>query len=98
MIVSYLFSLFYFALWIMVVFSSTIIAYSVFFHTKETKFLMTCPIPVENIILYKLVETFVFATWAVLFIGLPVCFAYAIQLKLAWSFYYFSSSHLYPML
>jgi ABC-2 type transport system permease protein len=83
----YLFSLLYFSLFLMLTFSSTIIAFSVFFHEQETSYLMTCPLPFTHIFFYKLVETFMFASWAVLFLGLPLCCAYGIQRGVSFVFY-----------
>lgn len=78
-IIDYIFSIFYFALFTMLMFSSLLIAVSLFFKNNETKFLMTKPIPHEDIFLYKLSETFIFASWAVFFLGIPVALAYGIQ-------------------
>ncbi|WP_372370986.1 hypothetical protein [Candidatus Uabimicrobium sp. HlEnr_7] len=78
-IIDYMFSIFYFALFTMLMFSSLLIAISLFFKNNETKFLMTKPIPHQDIFLYKLSETFVFASWAVFFLGVPVAWAYGIQ-------------------
>lgn len=87
MMLDYLFSIFYFALFLMLTFSSTVIAFSVFFHARETKFLMTNPLPFSSLFLYKLTETLVFASWAIFFLGLPVCFSYGIQQGVSILFY-----------
>lgn len=87
LIFDYLFAVFFFALFLMITFSSTVIAFSVFFHAQETKFLMTCPISMGKLFSYKLVETFLFASWAVFFLGIPVCFAYGIQQQVSLLFY-----------
>lgn len=87
MIIDYLFAMFYFTLFFMLTFSSTIIAFSVLFHARETHYLMTCPLSTVGIFFYKLAETSLFASWAVFFLGLPVCFAHAIQQELPLLFY-----------
>ena len=87
LMLEYLFSLLYFSLLLMLTFSSTIIAFSVFFHAQETSYLVTCPLSPAAIFFYKLSETIAFASWAVLFLGVPVCFAYAIQQRLGLDFY-----------
>ncbi len=87
LVIDYLFSVFYFSLFAMLIFSSLIIAFSVFFQNKETHYLMTCPIAPENIFLYKFFETFLFASWAVLFLGIPVGLAYGIQQQVSLVFY-----------
>ncbi len=87
MIIDYLFVMFYFTLFFMLTFSSTIIAFSVLFHARETDYLMTCPLSAVAIFFYKLAETSLFASWAVFFLGMPVCFAYAIHQELPLIFY-----------
>lgn len=87
LIVNYLFALFYFSLFVMLFFSSTIIALSVLFREPETAYLVTSPIPLVSVFLYKVCETFVYASWAVFFLGLPVCFAYGMHLGVNWLFY-----------
>ncbi len=86
MIVDYLFSVFYFVLLVMLAFSSTVIAFSVFFHAQETQYLMTCPLPFASIFFYKFFETFLIASWSVFFLGVPICSAYAIQQHVSWDF------------
>lgn len=86
-LVDYVFALFYFALLVMLGFSATLIAFSVFFHARETHYLMTCPLSTPGIFFYKLAETSLFASWAVFFLGLPVCFAYGIQQQMGLPFY-----------
>lgn len=87
MIIDYMFCLFYFALFTMLIFSSCIIAFSVFFHAEETQYLMTCPLSAPTVFFYKFYETFLVSSWAVFFIGVPICFAYAIQQRASLEFY-----------
>ncbi|NUM33879.1 MAG: hypothetical protein HUU50_05015 [Candidatus Brocadiae bacterium] len=87
MMVEYLFSVFYFALFLMLTFSSSIIAFSVFFHANETQYLFTSPISFPGIFFYKFFETFAFASWSVFFLGIPICFAYGIHQNVSWEFY-----------
>lgn len=83
----YLFGLFYFTLLVMVTFSSAIIAFSLYFYGKEAQYLMTCPLTVVDLFFYKWLETFLFASWAVFFLALPVCFAYGIHQHASVLFY-----------
>ena len=87
MMIEYLFSVFYFALFLMLVFSSSIIAFSVFFQANETQYLLTSPVSFPGIFFYKFFETFAFASWSVFFLGIPICFAYGIHHGVSWDFY-----------
>lgn len=87
MIMDYMFCLFYFSLFTMLLFSACIIAFSVFFHAEETRYLMTCPLTFSSVFFYKFYETFLVSSWAVFFLGIPVCFAYGIQQRVSLEFY-----------
>ena len=87
MMIEYLFSVFYFSLFLMLTFSSSIIAFSVFFQASETQYLFTSPVSFTGIFFYKFFETFAFASWSVFFLGIPICFAYGIHQGVSWDFY-----------
>ena len=85
--IEYIFAIFFFSLFLMLIFSSLVIALSAFFHTPETKFLMTSPLSFAGIFFYKFSETFLFASWSIFFLGIPICFVYGIQEGAPWFFY-----------
>lgn len=85
-----IFYIFFFALTLMLILSNGIISYISFFKSKETEFLLSSPIKVENIFLYKLIESLVFSSWAILFLATPLIAAYGSFYKLGWQFYIFS--------
>ncbi len=87
LMIEYIFAIFFFSLFLMLIFSSLVIALSAFFHTPETKFLMTSPLSFAGIFFYKFSETFLFASWSIFFLGIPICFVYGIQEGAPWFFY-----------
>lgn len=87
LMIEYIFSVFFFALFLLLIFSSLVIALSIFFHAPETKFLMTCPISFAGIFFYKFTETFILSSWSIFFLGIPICYSYGIQESAPWFFY-----------
>ena len=69
----YLIFAFFFA---MLVFSNAIIGYASLFKNRETNFLLSLPIPARDVYLYKLLESLVFASWALLFLSAPMMIAW----------------------
>src|SRR3972149_960874 len=63
---------FFFALATMLTLSNAIISYISFFKAKESAFLLTTPTRGENLFMYKMSESLVFSTWAILFLATPL--------------------------
>ncbi len=77
-----------FALLILVVLSTVIITYTSVFVAKETTFLFQNPVPHRTILLVKVVESVSIASWASVFLCLPVLVAFGV-LREAPPLYYF---------
>ena len=75
---SKLISLLFFALLVLVILSTLIVAYTTAFLAKETGFFFQLPIPPRNILCVKLVEAIAFSSWATLFLGYPVLVSFGI--------------------
>jgi ABC-2 type transport system permease protein len=60
----------------MLVFSNAIIGYAGLFKNRETNFLLTLPIPTRDVYLWKLLESLVLASWALLFLSAPMMVAW----------------------
>lgn len=86
-LIHYILSLFFFALLVMLVFSNAIIAFSNLFKSTETAFLFALPIRHDIVFLYKLAESLLFSSWAVLAAGVPILLAYGINARVVWYFY-----------
>ena len=82
-----LFSMFFTALGIMLLFSNGIIIYASLFRSKETTFLYGLPVRCDDIFLYKLLETVVFSSWAFLFLSIPMVTAFGVVYGTPWYFY-----------
>ncbi|MEA1928199.1 MAG: hypothetical protein U9N73_08315, partial [Candidatus Auribacterota bacterium] len=72
-----------FALFIMLVFSNTVISFQLHFKAKETAYLHTLPLPHSIIFRFLLLEGVVLSTWATLFLIFPVVLAYGMTHKLS---------------
>jgi len=70
--------LFNFALFIMLLISSGVSAYSSLYRSNEIPFLITHPFKWTEIFFLKLVEAFWFSSWSFLFIAIPFLMAYGI--------------------
>ena len=69
----YLIFAFFFA---MLVFSNAVIGYASLFKNQETNFLLSLPIPARQIYLWKLFESLLLASWALLFLSAPMMIAW----------------------
>ncbi len=83
----YIFSLFFFTLMVMLVFSAGIIAFSSLFRARETEFLLTQPIGTGAVFFHKFLEAMAFSSWAFLALGLPLFGAYGVTNNVPWYFY-----------
>ena len=72
-----------FALFIMLVFSNSVISFQLYFKAKETVYLHTLPLPHFIIFRFLLIEGVVLSTWATIFLIFPVVLAYGITHKLS---------------
>jgi len=86
MVIHRMFSLFFFGLGIMLVFSSIVTSYATIFRSDEIPFLMLRPIPLGEIVVYKFLESALLASWAFFFMILPFVGAYAAHQELTWLF------------
>ncbi len=82
-----LLALFFLSLTVMLVFSNGIISFGSLFRAKETEFLLAQPLRRESVFGYKFGESILFSSWAFLFLGTPLMFAYGICQGLPVSFY-----------
>jgi len=80
-------SLFFMALMFMLVFSNAVISFTSLFKAPETAFLFTLPLRHDTIYLYKLLESLVFSSWAIIAIGVPLMVSYGLQNNVPWYFY-----------
>jgi ABC-2 type transport system permease protein len=60
----------------MLVFSNAIIGYASLFKNRETDFLLSLPIRARDVYLWKLLESLIFASWALFFISAPLMIAW----------------------
>jgi ABC-2 type transport system permease protein len=86
-IITYLFSLFFLSLLILLVFSTGIILYTGLFQSREAAFLLTTPASTDRIFAYKFQEAMAFSSWGFLLLGSPMMVAYAISVGAPWLFY-----------
>lgn len=78
---------FFFMLMVMLLISNGIICYSAFYRSRETGFLLSAPLRVESVFLYKFLESLGFSSWAMLFLATPLMAAYGSAFDVRWSFY-----------
>jgi len=83
----YIFALFFLTLFVMLVFSTGIIAFSSLFRASETEFLLTQPVSVGAVFLHKFSEATAFSSWAFLVLGLPLFGAYGVTSEVPWYFF-----------
>ena len=82
-----IFNVFYFTLLLMIMMSSGILFYSFVFRSRETDFLMSCPVTPERIVIYKWQESLIISCWGFLLLGSPLLLAYGTTSGSPWYFY-----------
>jgi len=84
-----IFDFLFLALTIMLTFSTAIILYSSLFSSPESWFLLSTPIPEEQIFAYKFQGAVAFSSWAFVLLGSPILIAYGLEVEngAPWYFY-----------
>ena len=70
--------LFYFALFLMLIFSNAIITYSTTYRSRDMELLFTCPIASSSIFRYKFFESIALSSWAFLVFLIPFMMSFGI--------------------
>jgi ABC-2 type transport system permease protein len=86
-IVGLLLGLLFFALGMLLVFSGGLILHASLFSAAETAFLLSKPVPAEEVFAYKFQGAVAFSSWAFLLLGGPVLIAYGMVCHGPWYFY-----------
>ena len=81
-----LYTLFAF-LFVLLLLSNLVIAYTNLFRNRETQFLLTLPVSTQTIFRWKFIETTVLASWAFLFLIAPLLAAFGLVRGVPWHFY-----------
>ena len=79
-----LFTLFFMGLGVMLILSGAITGYSNLYQTSETRRLLSWPVPLRDLLYYKLVQSVLMSSWAFFFVILPFIGAYAVLEKWHW--------------
>ncbi len=82
-----IYNVFFLSLLIMLTMSSGIILYSALFRSRETAFLLTMPVSVRRIVLFKLQETLLLSSWGFFLLGTPLLVAYGRVAAAPWYYY-----------
>ena len=81
-----LYTLFAF-LFVLLLLSNLIIAYTNLFRNRETAFLLTLPVSTQTIFRWKFIESMILASWAFLFLIAPLLVALGLVRDVPWHFY-----------
>ncbi|MEY4917140.1 MAG: hypothetical protein RL616_1053, partial [Verrucomicrobiota bacterium] len=81
-----MFTLFAF-LFVLLLLSNLVIAYTNLFRNRETSFLLSLPVSTQTIFNWKFIETSILASWAFLFLIAPLLVAFGLVRDVPWHFY-----------
>ncbi len=87
LVMTRLLSVFALALFVMLVFSNVLIAYSTLYRSREVAYLVQSPISTPAFFLGRFYECVTFSSWASAFLGSPVMLAYGLETGAPPSFY-----------
>jgi ABC-2 type transport system permease protein len=85
--ISHVLGMFFATLLVMLMFSAGLILYSSLFRSAETAYLLTNPVRVERIFLYKFQEALLFSSWGFVLLGSPMLVAYGVVAEAPWYYY-----------
>src|SRR5262249_23707317 len=88
-LIELLFDMFFFALTILLIFSSGIILFSSLFSRPESEFLMAMPMPDDHVFAYKFQGAIAFSSWAFVLLGTPVLLAFGLEVPSGAPWYYY---------
>lgn len=90
--------LFYFALFLMLIFSNAIIAYAAIYRSKDMELLFTFPLDSSSIFRYKFMESSALSSWAFLVLLIPFMMSYAVAIHADKGLYLFLPMFFIPFL
>jgi len=73
-----------FSFFVLLLFSNTVIGFQLCYRSRETAFFLILPLPVRSLVSFLILESIALATWATVFLALPVGLAYALVFRLSW--------------
>jgi ABC-2 type transport system permease protein len=82
-----LFSAFFFALMLMLMFSAGVILYGSLFRSREIAFLLTTPARTGRVFLHKFHEAILLSSWGFVLLGSPALLAYGVVVGAPWYYY-----------
>lgn len=97
-VIEKLFSLFFMAIFFLLVFSNIIVSYSTIFNSPELPILFSYPLRYLDIFDIKFMESIFLSSWAFFFIMLPFISAFGIYKNLALPFYFIGIAYLIPFI
>ena len=74
-------------LFVLLLLSNVVINYTNLFRNRESTFLMSLPVPATTIFRWKFIESALLASWAFVFLIVPLLAAYGLTQGVAWHFY-----------
>ncbi len=87
MLIETVFDLFFFSLMILLTISTSIILYSSLFASTESQFLLSGPVPDDQVFAYKFQGAVAFSSWAFILLGSPVLLSYGVEVGAPWYYY-----------
>lgn len=98
LILGRLFALFFFGMGSMIVVSGVVTSYATIFRSDELPFLLTRPLHIREIVLYKFGESIVLASWAFFFIIIPFVGSYTTHRELGLAFPFWTLTFSLPFI
>jgi ABC-2 type transport system permease protein len=82
-----LMGIFALSVFLLLVFSNTLVAFSTLYKAHEVKYLLQAPITFRQFYYARFFECVAFSSWALGFLGSPLLLAYGIETGASWMFY-----------
>lgn len=80
-------SIFGLAVFMLLIFSNILVAFSTMYRSKEVVYLLQAPISFENFFYARFFESVAFSSWSLAYLGSPLMLAYGLQTKASLLFY-----------
>lgn len=89
----YLFAL---AIFLLLIFSNVLVAFSTLYRAKEVMYLLHTPLSFEQFFYVRFLESVMFSSWSLAFLGAPLILAYGRSSGVPWSFYASAAVYFVP--
>ncbi len=98
LLMSRLLSILFLSIFLLLIFSNVLVAFSTLYRSKEVVYLLQGPIRYDHFFIARFVECVAFSSWSLAFLGSPLMLAYGIASEVSYMFYVAAVAFFLPLI